>query len=667
MASDNKQKSLVKRISAISTGSAVLAFVVIAAVFFMVSTSLMKEEIVHKQLPVETQLIAGHIKAMVDPHIALARSLATSTYTIEAARHTADKELIGAFFKEREYIRKNYGLYSSFLATLVTSEYLYNGENIGKLQMNGRDSWIQAVFNHENDYVVNVDFDSFKKQLVMFINYKVFDESGKLIGVTGASTEANELITSISKEKLGDSGTFFCTNEQGVIQLHPVQEYILKKKIDDVDPGIFAAVQRALNSPDHSTYYTSSVDGEEYVVVAVKDQTLDWIIAGKVSVDEVMAPVRLMLFETSLVILVAAVLFLMLSLYQTRILTRRLSLLSINTSAFFDFFQHRTEKARLIRARNLDEIGTAVNMLCDMSEAIEKSMIDNSKAIAAVKNTIDEVNNGHLDSRVNYKCQDPYTSTLIESLDETIETVNHVLDNAVSVLESYAGNDFTARVDNNGYQGRYQSLLEGINRAGETMCQMLESQKHLSDDLRVKSTQQTDAVNEITEALNNQLMLIDNTMTATANITDSNKDVGERTEHIANNAARIQNVVASIRDVADQTNLLALNAAIEAARAGEHGRGFAVVADEVRALAGVTQNSLNDIVQISDKLLENIRTLRNSVQSQTSFINEIEVSADELRTSSHGNASLVKGSSEITMQLESIADSIGHAISDKRF
>ena len=99
----------------------------------------------------------------------------------------------------------------------------------------------------------------------------------------------------------------------------------------------------------------------------------------------------------------------------------------------------------------------------------------------------------------------------------------------------------------------------------------------------------------------------------------------------------------------------------------EHGRGFAVVADEVRALAGVTQNSLNDIVQISDKLLENIRTLRNSVQSQTSFINEIEVSADELRTSSHGNASLVKGSSEITMQLESIADSIGHAISDKRF
>ncbi|MFT5881384.1 MAG: methyl-accepting chemotaxis protein [Moritella sp.] len=153
----------------------------------------------------------------------------------------------------------------------------------------------------------------------------------------------------------------------------------------------------------------------------------------------------------------------------------------------------------------------------------------------------------------------------------------------------------------------------------------------------------------------------------TGNITNSAKYIAEFTVLLANldeNNKNIGQLVDSIKGIADQTNLLALNAAIEAARAGEHGRGFAVVADEVRALANTAttsadqiQGEMKKIMDISAAIIDKQKQVSQIIDGSVDIATVTMTSLQELVSQANASSSLVEQTiGQVQQQLSTSTD-----------
>lgn len=216
-----------------------------------------------------------------------------------------------------------------------------------------------------------------------------------------------------------------------------------------------------------------------------------------------------------------------------------------------------------------------------------------------------------------------------------------------------------------------------VSKTAEALLEVSSNSQRAADDQCHAITMVVAAVNELSMAIQevarNTSNTAQNTREANA-ITDSGQErirvAVERVQqlavridetadfmsHLEGEAKNVTSVIDVIRGVAEQTNLLALNAAIEAARAGEQGRGFAVVADEVRTLASRTQQSTADIQGMLGQLQQGVQRAVEAMSSSSAMTAEAATSANDAGQSLNGIGSAVKEIADMTLQIATAAE-----------
>ncbi len=173
-----------------------------------------------------------------------------------------------------------------------------------------------------------------------------------------------------------------------------------------------------------------------------------------------------------------------------------------------------------------------------------------------------------------------------------------------------------------------------------------------SSDIAANCISAADNARTASELARNGASVVMETVNGMERIAVRVKETAKSVDALGNSSQQIGNIIETIEDIADQTNLLALNAAIEAARAGEHGRGFAVVADEVRALAERTTKATKEISSMIKGIQDETHVAVNSMEEG---VQEVARGSAEAAKSGDALKSILNQINEVTSQINQIA------------
>ncbi|KLN65139.1 MULTISPECIES: methyl-accepting chemotaxis protein [Vibrio] len=332
---------------------------------------------------------------------------------------------------------------------------------------------------------------------------------------------------------------------------------------------LFGNESSALLGKSSFNLINTEYEGQNVFVASTYVPSMDWFVIGVVPVEEVFADLDAVAKQMMFTTIVVAGLFIFMGIFLANSIARPIREIA---ARFADLGKGDGDLSQRIEVKGSDEIGQLSDGFNGFIEKIHDSMKEVASTSHALQSAADGVSNKANTTHDNSQIQRDQTIQVVTAINQMGATISEIAGNAATAAETA---------------------------------------NHASDNTEVGQK----VVSQAKDAISRLALDIENT--------------GQVVEQLASTTQEIGSILDVIRDISEQTNLLALNAAIEAARAGEQGRGFAVVADEVRNLASRTADSTEEIQKMINQLQSDAKDAVTAMAAGKSVTGEGVSASDE--------------------------------------
>ncbi|MEQ6389243.1 methyl-accepting chemotaxis protein [Bacillaceae bacterium S4-13-58] len=454
--------------------------------------------------------------------------------------------------------------------------------------------WYTDAMSNKGNVIITEPYVDASSQELMITVAKTTSDGTGVLGIDISISKISEYVKDFV---LGESGYIIVLDEQNKYLVHPNEE-------TGTEPTEDWAQTVAATASGQFSY---TLDGEEKEMIFSTNETTGWKILGTVYTSEIDEASSGILVTTLIVVVASLLVSSVIVTFVIRSIIKPITALTSSVKKISD--GDLTEEIHVI---SNDEVGQLTKDIIEMQSNLKNIIKNVSNASEHVTGQSEELTQAADEVREGSR----QIATTMQELASGSESQANNSSELASVMDSFS------------------SKMQEANANGQDIFKS-------SNDVLELTTEGS----KIMKLSVDQMEIIDKIV----------QESVSKVKGLDSQTKEISKLVSVINDVADQTNLLALNAAIEAARAGEHGKGFAVVADEVRKLAEQVAESVKDISSIVGSIQSESTGVVDSLQGG---YKEVEIGTTHIKNTGETFEAIYEAVKEMVANIQTVTDNL---------